>query len=147
MTGWKPTLTAAMVGVLTLAGMAMSGPAAAATTQTPAGIRASMTPAALATVAEIEAETGAVPQMICGPDGCGSYQYFESQSVSVSVTYAGKHELFKSRWWWQRGILGCAMGGSGAAAFAIATLPVFWVSVSGMALGCLWGGMTGIFVP
>ena len=128
-------------------------PAAAATRATPTPVTSSRANAVL--VANIEAETGIVPQEICtwvdGHEECGAIFSF-THSGSFSVTYAGRHLTgTDTLTWWQNGVVGC-MGGS-LAGFTTAIVLSFFVpggavvTLGSIAIGCTVGAVWSIFVP
>lgn len=153
MKGARATFAAVAVAVgLTLAGAALTAPAAsaqvrptAAAQTRPAAATVTMTPAQAQLLAATEQETGVQPQMICGPPGtgCGSWHYL---AWGYSWHYMGPGSPY---WKWLHnsegknpvtGAIVCALSVTGYAFF----LPVGDEAAWG---GVLWacGGSAALY--
>jgi hypothetical protein len=91
----------------------------------------------------LEADTGVVPQEICGPPGtgCGSVEYLESGHFNF-YTADGKHVEGQVNW--LKASNDCALA-LVIPALGLTVIPVGgWIGVGLIAATCLWGGKVGI---
>jgi hypothetical protein len=133
--GWKPALAAVVaLAAVSLAMLATaSGPAVArpvSTTTHPV-------------VAQLEADTGVVPQEICGPPGtgCGSVEYLESGHFNF-YDPVGQH--IEGQVSWLKASNACALSLI-VPALLLTAIPIGgWIGVGGIAATCVGAGIIEI---